>query len=40
VATEIDLPWTGIAGSAQLIRDLMSEDALDVEQIELAQPLP
>ena len=40
VATDIDLPWTGIAGSAQLIQDLMAEEALDVERIDPAAPLP
>ena len=40
VATEIDLPWTGIGGSAQLIQDLMAEAALDVERIEPGADLP
>jgi hypothetical protein len=32
VATEIDLPWTGIAGSAALIEALRADAALDVEE--------
>jgi hypothetical protein len=31
VATEIDLPWTGIAGSPELMSDLLGDPALDTE---------
>ena len=34
VATEIDLPWTGIGGSTALIEDLFSAQGLDVEDVE------
>ena len=34
VATEIDLPWTGIGGSADLVDDLLAEGSLDVERVE------
>ena len=37
VATEIDVPWTGIGGSAELIRDLMSEGSFDIERVDPAQ---
>ena len=40
VATDIDLPWTGIAGSARLIQDLVAEEALDVERVEPSAHLP
>jgi hypothetical protein len=40
VATEIDLPWTGIAGSAELIADLLADEALDVEAIQPSPDLP
>jgi len=40
VATEIDLPWTGIAGSEPLIRDLIADAGLDIEQIDLARHPP
>lgn len=31
MATEIDLPWTGIGGSAELIADLLANPFLDAE---------
>lgn len=34
VATEIDLPWTGIGGSTELIEALMADESLDTEQVE------
>ncbi|MGO4617240.1 hypothetical protein AB4305_22635 [Nocardia sp. 2YAB30] len=34
VATEIDLPWTGIAGSPELIEALRADKSLDVEEVE------
>jgi hypothetical protein len=33
VATEIDMPWTGVAGSAELIADLVATPGLDVEVV-------
>lgn len=39
-ATEIDLPWTGIAGSAGLIHDLLGESSLDVEEVQNRGSLP
>ena len=40
VATEIDLPWTGIAGTAGLIDDLLAATGLDVEIVEPSGDLP
>jgi hypothetical protein len=40
VATEIDLPWTGIAGSTQLITDLLADEALDIQTVEPSPDLP
>jgi hypothetical protein len=40
VATDIDLPWTGIAGSAELVQDLITDESLDVELIELTRQPP
>ena len=37
VATEVDLPWTGIGGSAALLEDLLSTEGLDVELTDLSQ---
>lgn len=34
VATEIDLPWTGIGGSTELIETLMADESFDIEQVE------
>jgi len=34
VASEIDLPWTGIGGSAALIEELLSTDTLDVVEVQ------
>ena len=34
VATEIDLPWTGIGGSVELVDDLLAAGSLDVERVE------
>ena len=40
VATEIDLPWTGVGGSAALIEDLVSAQGLEVEEVEPRDDLP
>jgi hypothetical protein len=40
VATEIDLPWTGIAGSTELIADLLADEALDVKATQPSPDLP
>jgi len=40
VASEIDLPWTGIGGTAALLDDLLSTEGLDVEATELSDRLP
>ena len=40
MATEIDLPWTGIAGTEQLIGNLLAARELDVEPVEASQDLP
>jgi hypothetical protein len=34
VATEIDLPWTGIGGTAELMNDLLAASGLDAEIVE------
>lgn len=33
-ATEIDQPWTGVAGSAELIAELLADPTLDFEEVE------
>ncbi|MGW4330147.1 hypothetical protein ACWEKR_30185 [Nocardia sp. NPDC004573] len=38
-ATEIDLPWTGIAGSAALIEALPAGTVLDVEAVQPSSDL-
>ena len=38
VATEIDLPWTDIAGSAELVRQHMAERGLDMPVLPTDQP--
>ncbi|MCC3333066.1 hypothetical protein [Nocardia abscessus] len=40
VATEIDLPWTGIAGTAALIEELRADASLDVEEIQPSSSPP
>jgi hypothetical protein len=40
VASEIDLPWTGIAGSAELINGLISDGSLDAERWEPTEDPP
>lgn len=40
VASEIDLPWTGIGGTAALLDDLLSTEGLDVQATELSDRLP
>ncbi|MET0999477.1 MAG: hypothetical protein ABWX73_12220 [Marmoricola sp.] len=40
VATEIDLPWTGVGGSAALVRDLLGAPALDVVPARASPGLP
>ena len=39
-ATEIDLPWTGIAGTSSLVDELMADAVLDVEPISIATEVP
>ncbi|WP_063023530.1 hypothetical protein [Nocardia niwae] len=39
VATEIDLPWTGVAGSAALIEALRADAALDTEEVQPSSDL-
>jgi len=40
LATEIDLPWTGIAGTTELLEDLIADESLDVELIQLTRQPP
>ncbi len=40
VATEIDLPWTGVGGSVELVRDLLASTELDVVRAEASPHLP
>lgn len=40
VATEIDLPWTGIAGTSALVDDLTADAVLDVEPVNLHTEVP
>ncbi|WP_280252566.1 hypothetical protein [Nocardia abscessus] len=40
VVTEIDLPWTGIAGTAALIEELRADASLDIEEIEPSSSPP
>lgn len=40
VATEIDLPWSGIAGTSELVEDLRAASGLDVEIAEPSGDLP
>ena len=40
VATEIDLPWTGVAGTTELLSDLMADHALDTELVTPGANLP
>lgn len=40
VATEIDIPWTGVGGSAGLLSELMADPVLDVELVSLSDDLP
>lgn len=40
VATEIDLPWTGIGGSDALLDDLVADPVLDVERVSPDADLP
>lgn len=40
VATEIDLPWTGVGGSAELITALCAAPGLDAEETELSANPP
>ena len=40
VASEIDVPWTGVAGSAELVEELMADDLLDTEQVDPASKVP
>ncbi|MGW5386630.1 hypothetical protein [Nocardia sp. NPDC003963] len=40
VATEIDLPWTGIGGSADLIATICADPLLDAEETELSADPP
>jgi hypothetical protein len=38
--SDIDLPWTGIAGTEDLIEDLLAASELDVEVVEPSEDLP
>ena len=40
VATEIDLPWTGVGGSEALVADLLAEPGLDAERAEPGPDAP
>lgn len=40
VASEIDVPWTGVAGSAELLEELMADDVLDTELVDLTSKVP
>jgi len=40
LATEIDLPWTGIAGTTELLEDLIADESPDVELIQLTRQPP
>lgn len=40
VASEIDVPWTGVAGSAELFDELMADPVLDTELADLESKVP
>ena len=40
VATEIDLPWTGIAGTSALVGELVADEVLDIEPVDLEVKVP
>lgn len=40
VASEIDVPWTGVAGSSTLLDDLMADAVLEVEPVSLDFEVP
>lgn len=40
VASEIDVPWTGVAGSSALLEELMADTLLDVEPVSLDSEVP
>ncbi|HEU4511703.1 MAG TPA: hypothetical protein VFR87_01215 [Nocardioidaceae bacterium] len=40
MASEIDVPWTGVAGSAELLEELMADDVLDTELVDLTSKVP
>lgn len=40
LASEIDVPWTGVAGSSPLLNELMADTLLDVEPVSLDSEVP
>ena len=40
VASEIDVPWTGMAGSSELLEELMADSVLDAELVDLTSKVP
>jgi hypothetical protein len=40
VATEIDLPWTGVGGTTELVEHLLADPSLDVEPSQASVDLP
>jgi hypothetical protein len=34
------MPWTGLAGSAELLDEVMADDLLDTELVDLTAELP
>jgi nitrogen-specific signal transduction histidine kinase len=40
LASEIDVPWTGVAGSAGLLEELMADNVLDTELVDLTSKVP
>jgi hypothetical protein len=40
VASEVDLPWTGVGGESALVEELLADAVLDVEPVSLGPELP
>lgn len=40
VASEIDVPWTGVAGSSELMAELMADSVLDAELVDPTSQVP
>lgn len=40
MASEIDMPWTGLAGSAELLEEVMADDLFDTELVDLTAKVP